>query len=618
MLLLSVISVSLFLHIIAIYYSLRMIVVTGRQKAWIFLSAGIATMGIRRLMSFIYFFTDELGHSPELGYELIGLLGSAIMLAGIVYLKPVFLSLRESEDALLESEANLNKSLKFTKSILDTIDEAFIVIDPEYRIVSANQAYLNQVGAELEAVIGVKCHKCSHHSDKPCHENGEDCSVRHTFLTGQPHVAMHIHLDKEDNNVYVETKSYPIKDDAGKVVSAIEIIIDVSEKKKLEEQLRQAQKLEAIGQLAGGIAHDFNNMLTAIMGYGSLLNNSLENDSILKSYVAQILNSAEKSADLTRQLLAFSRKQIISPRQVDLNELIKGMYKLLDRVIGEDIELETILHDEVLPVMIDPGQIEHVLMNLVTNSRDAMPDGGILSISTGVVEFDEEYCKAHEMEKPGRYALVSVTDSGKGMNEKIRQRIFEPFFTTKELGKGTGLGLSLVYGIVKQHNGNINVYSELGQGTTFKMYLPLSELADFKSDVAEVVAPRGGTETILVAEDNDEVRGLTRKVLEASGYKVIDAVDGEDAVNKFEERKDDIQLVILDVIMPRTSGKDAGERIQKIKRDIRILYVSGYTADVIRQKGILEEKTDFMSKPVSPHGLLMTVREILDRKDGAS
>jgi PAS domain S-box-containing protein len=566
-------------------------------------------------MSFIYLLNGDVNHVPELGFEFIGLAGSVIMLAGVILIEPIFISVKRSEEALRESEANLRKSHDFIKSILQTIDEAVVVIDPEFRIVTANQAYLNQVGMTLENIIGAKCHKTSHHLSCPCYEMGEDCSVRHTYMTGQPHTAIHTHLDKEDNNVYVETKSFPLKDASGNIVSAIEIIIDITEKRKLEEQLRQSQKLEAVGQLAGGIAHDFNNMLTAIMGYGSLLNNSLEKDSPLKTFVDQILASAEKSADLTRQLLAFSRKQIISPRQVNLNDLMRGMDQLLKRVIGEDIELNTVLSDHDLYVTVDPGQIEQVLMNLFTNARDAMPDGGLLSISTESVNLDEEYGKSHNIEKPGMHALISVTDSGSGMDEKTRQRIFEPFFTTKELGKGTGLGLALVYGIVKQHSGDINVYSEPGKGTTFKIYLPLTGLPASEAIVAEESTPEGGTETILVAEDNIEVRVLTRKVLEAFGYKVLEATDGEEAVNKFQENKDRIQLVILDVIMPNKSGKEAGDDIRKIRQDCKVLFMSGYTADVIHQKGILEEKTDFISKPVTPHDLLVKIREILDREE---
>ncbi len=719
-----VLGVSLLLNVIAIAYSLRMIAITGRQKAWIFLSIGIASMGLRRLLSFIYLIADGKWHTLDPGYEIVGLAGSAIMLAGVILIKPVFLSIKRSEEALRESEANLKRAQEvanvgswyldiikneliwsdqtyhifkvpvgtplryerfletvhpedrayvdeawtaalnrvpytiehsiladgetkwvrakaevefdaegkavkglgivqdvteikqaeeFAKGILDIIDEAFVVIDREYTIVSANRAYLKQVGMTLENIVGTKCYKCSHHLSSPCYEMGEDCSVKHTFMTGQPHTALHTHLDKEDNNVYVETKSYPLKDSSGNTVSAIEIIIDVTEKRKLEEQLRQSQKLEAIGQLAGGIAHDFNNMLTAIIGYGSLLSNNIEKDSPLKPFVDHILSSAEKSANLTGQLLAFSRKQVISPRQVDLNGLIRGMDRLLQRVIGEDIELQLTLSGKDLFVMVDPGQLEQVFINLITNARDAMPNGGLLSISTEKVKLDESYGKTHDIEKMGMYALVSITDTGVGMDEKTRQRIFEPFFTTKELGKGTGLGLSIVYGIVKQHNGNVTVYSEPGKGTTFKIYLPLIKLSVSQETIAEAVIPKGGTETILVAEDNEDVRLLTKKVLESFGYNVIEAVDGADAVKKVEDNKDHIQLAILDVIMPRKSGKEAGDEMKKIKPDIRTLFISGYTADIIHQRGILEEKTDFLSKPVSPHELLAKIREILDR-----
>ncbi len=613
MLVTLVVGLSFFLQIITIFFALKMIPVTGPKKAWVFLSIGIATMGLRRLMSFIYLLADGTLHITELGYEIIGLAGSAIMLAGVVSIKPIFLSIKSSEEALRESEANLKKAHDFTKNILDTIDEAFVVIDREYTIVSANQAYLNKVGMPMEAIIGSKCHKASHHLSRPCYETGEDCSVRQTFMTCQPYTANHTHMDAEGNNVYVETKSYPLKDDFDNTVSVIQIIIDITEKRKLEEQLRQAQKLEAIGELAGGIAHDFNNMLTAIIGYGSLLKSNLEEDSPLKPHVEHILSSAEKSANLTGQLLAFSRKQVISPKQVDLNGLIRGMDKLLQRVIGEDIELQSTLSDKDLFVMVDPGQIEQVFMNLITNARDAMPNGGLLSIRTEKVQINEEYGKTHDIEKTGAYALVSITDTGLGMDEKTRQRIFEPFFTTKEMGRGTGLGLSLVYGIVKQHNGNVYVYSEPGKGTTFKIYLPLVKSPVSQQTIAQVIIPKGGTETMLVAEDNEDVRLLTKKVLEQFGYKVIEAVDGEDAINKFEENKECIQLVLLDVIMPKKSGKEAGDEIKKIKPDAKILFISGYTADIIHKRGILEERTDFISKPVTPQVLLAKIREILDR-----
>ncbi|MBI5848201.1 MAG: response regulator [Nitrospirae bacterium] len=386
------------------------------------------------------------------------------------------------------------------------------------------------------------------------------------------------------------------------------------EKQKLEAQLLQAQKMEAIGHLAGGIAHDFNNMLQAIIGYASLLDMRMEKNSPLKSYVAEILNSSEKSSDLTKQLLAFSRKQVISPKQIELNQLITGMEKLLRRLIGEDIDFITNLADRDLMVVVDPSQIGQVLMNLCTNARDAMPDGGHLSIGTETVQLGGDYIAANIIETPGLYALVSVTDTGEGMDEETRQKIFDPFFTTKEVGKGTGLGLSMAYGIIKQHNGHISVYSELGKGTTFRIYLPLCGTKHEEAETASATLPKGGKETILVAEDNEEVRGLIRNVLEGFGYTVILAVDGEDAIHKFTENQDIIQLVMLDVIMPKRNGKEVCDVIKKNRPDMDVLFSSGYTADVINTKGVLEEKMDFISKPVTPHDLLNKIREMLDRQ----
>jgi len=370
--------------------------------------------------------------------------------------------------------------------------------------------------------------------------------------------------------------------------------------------------MEAVGQLAGGIAHDFNNMLTAIIGYASLLAAKLGTESPLKHYVDQILGSSEKSANLTSQLLAFSRKQIMSPKETDLNGLIKGMEILLKSLIGEDVEFKTCFTDMRLMAMVDRGQMEQVLLNLCTNARDAMPHGGLLTISTDVLELDEKSIRTYDLDQPGRYALISVTDTGHGMEETTRERIFEPFYTTKEIGKGTGLGLSIVYGIIKQHGGNITVYSEPGKGTTFKIFLPLimSRMETVKAE--RLVTPRGGSEAILVAEDDEAVRTLTSHILQEAGYAVIEAVDGDDAINKFMENRDSIKLAMLDVVMPKKSGKEVCDAIRKIKSDIRILLTSGYTADIISTRGITEEGLEFISKPITPNNLLRKVREVLD------
>ena len=386
------------------------------------------------------------------------------------------------------------------------------------------------------------------------------------------------------------------------------------EKEKLQVQLLQAQKMEAIGQLAGGIAHDFNNVLTAIIGYGHLLLMSLDESSPLNNYVNQMLAASERAAKLVSSLLAFSRKQVTNPEPVEVTRIIKGVETLITRLVGEDVELKTILTDEALTVMADAHQIDQMLMNLAANARDAMPGGGSLTISTEFAEMDSEFIKFHGFGSAGQYALIAVSDTGTGIDEEAKERIFEPFFTTKDVGKGTGLGLAMVYGIVKQHNGYINVYSELGEGTTFRIYLPLiqSEAKEKKPEILSVM--RKGTETILLVEDNAEVRGSVHVTIARAGYKVLEAVDGEDAISKFMENKDEIHLIILDVVMPKKNGKEVSEAVWKVKPDVKIIFTSGYTADIIHRKGIVEEGSDLILKPFSPYVLLEKIRDLLDKQ----
>jgi len=418
---------------------------------------------------------------------------------------------------------------------------------------------------------------------------------------------------KEGEHVTVLLTATAVPDETGEIAAYRGIMKDITERKRLEEQLLQAQKMEAIGQLAGGIAHDFNNILTAIIGFGNLLKMETEKDDPLRSYITQILDSAARAANLTQALLAFSRKQIISPRPVNLNEIIRGIDRLLSRLIGEDVELSTLLTDKDLIIMADSGQIDQVLMNLATNSRDAMPEGGRLIIRTELTEFDSEFVKAHGFGQPGHYALITVEDTGHGMDEKTRERIFEPFFTTKDVGKGTGLGLAMAYGIIKQHNGYFTVYSELNEGTIFKIYLPLIKSKVTYTALTRVPTPLGGKETILVAEDNDQVRELIRKVLSGYGYEVLEAVDGEDAIRIFKKNRDSIQLLILDVIMPKKNGKEVYKQIKKERPDMEAIFTSGYTADIVHNKGILEKGLNFILKPLSPEELLRKVRKVLDK-----
>jgi PAS domain S-box-containing protein len=394
--------------------------------------------------------------------------------------------------------------------------------------------------------------------------------------------------------------------------ATLSFLRDITHQKKIEEQLLQAQKMEAIGQLAGGIAHDFNNLLTAIIGYGHLLKNDARHDARMSAYVGHILTAADRAAILTNDLLTFSRKQIMNPQPVDLNTIIRNMESLLSRVIGEDIELSTVMTDADLTIMADSTQIDQILMNLATNAQDAMPQGGRLIIRTVRLEIDSAYAETYGYGRPGSYAVLSVEDTGTGMDAGTKERIFEPFFTTKDVGKGTGLGLSMVYGIIKQHDGHISVYSEPGRGTTFKILLPLIQSKVEERKRGESLQVKRGTESILIAEDDAHVRSLLKEILSTAGYDIKEAPDGSEATEVFQKHRDDINLVILDVIMPKMTGKEAYEKMRKLKPDIKVIFMSGYNADVIHKKGMLEVGMNFISKPVVPGELLTKVREVLD------
>lgn len=384
--------------------------------------------------------------------------------------------------------------------------------------------------------------------------------------------------------------------------------------KESEERFRQAQKMEAVGQLAGGVAHDFNNILSAIYGYAQLSLRKLQENDPVKEYVEQILTAAEKAAVLTQSLLAFSRKQEVHLAVIDLGTVVKDFEVFLHRLIREDIELKVNCSAESLAVMVDRGQIEQVIMNLVANGRDAMPNGGKLCIETRSVTLDQEFVKAHGYGRPGAYAVISVADSGMGMDKETQSHIFEPFFTTKDPGKGTGLGLAMAYGIIKKHDGFINIYSEPGTGTIFKIYLPAEPdlLPAAAIEPQKPVVPRGGSETILVCEDDAVLRKLAVNVLSHFGYRVIEAVDGQDAIEKFVADKESIALVFIDAIMPKKNGKEASDAMKILRPDIKTIFVSGYTRDIFAGDSPFDEKTVFIHKPYSPNDLLTRIRELLD------
>ena len=409
----------------------------------------------------------------------------------------------------------------------------------------------------------------------------------------------------------------PVQLETGENLIACEDITELKraeeEKAALQEQLRQSQKVEAVGCLAGGIAHDFNNLLTVIKGYSQLSSFELKEGDPLRGNIDEIQNATDRAASLTRQLLAFSRRQVMEMKVLDLNTLLRDLEKMLRRVIGEDIELAIQLAEDLGRVRADVGQIEQVIMNLAVNGRDAMPNGGKLTIETANVELDEFYGRRHVDVKPGHYVMFSVSDTGVGMAPEVRERIFEPFFTTKEKGKGTGLGLSTSYGIVKQSEGNIWVYSEQGKGTTFKIYLPRvnEPLEAIRKEVLKEDLPRGN-ETILIVEDEEEVRKLAGKILERQGYRILETSNGNDAILACERYRSPIHLMLADVIMPGMGGSELAKLLEPLYPDIKILYMSGYT-DAIVHHGVLQRGVNYIQKPFTMERLVRKVREVLNK-----
>ncbi|WP_328758781.1 PocR ligand-binding domain-containing protein [Geomonas diazotrophica] len=506
-----------------------------------------------------------------------------------------------------EKKRSEERLLEYLK-VIECSRDLICVLDRDYRYRMANGAFLRYRNLTIEQVVGRTVLDVVGEEHFAQIKNHLDAC-----LAGQS-VRFEMEQAFPERGVRSVTVTYtPVEDQGGNTRIAC-VISDQTDKKHLEEQLRQSQKMEAIGHLAGGIAHDFNNILTVIVGYGNFLGLDGSLSTQQHEQVDQIIAAAERGSQLTRGLLTFSRKQVMNPRTLDLNALVGQVQKFLLRIIGEDVELQFNPAQEQVHVCADGSQLEQVLMNLATNARDAMPDGGTLTIQTCWQQVDEAYARSQGYGDPGRYACIIVSDSGNGMDRTTRDRIFEPFFSTKAVGKGTGLGMSIVYGIVKQHKGFINVYSEPGEGTTFKIYLPEAAAeAGALAGEPHLAAPVPGTETVLVAEDDASVRGLVESLLKKYGYRVVLAVDGGDCVQKFLEHRGRIDLVLMDVIMPGKNGREAFEEIRRIDPAAKVLYSSGYTADFMKKRGVFDESVDLIMKPVQPMALLHKVREVLDR-----
>jgi PAS domain S-box-containing protein len=508
-----------------------------------------------------------------------------------------------------QAEKKLNSEKAFIENALNTLKDVFFVFDLKGRFLRWNKTLTDVSGYSNNEIALMKSVDLFRNDDITRISEAIQTAAKEGSVTVD---AMLVTKDGRQIPYAIGASRLRVHDGNSIVVCGVGR--DLTEHNKLEAQLRHSQKMEAVGTLAGGIAHDFNNILNVIMGYGTMVMDTLEAGSPSKEHMNEVLIAAERAENLTRRLLVFSSKQIVEVKPVNINELILGLQNMLVRIIRENIDINLDLADRPLIVLADAGQIEQVLINLATNAKDAMQEGGRLTISTGLEEVDDEYVTSYGYGKPGRYVLITVSDTGHGMDAETQKKIFEPFFTTKGIGEGTGLGLAISYGIIIQHGGYIKVYSEPGQGTLFKIHLPFSEEAaspDWKTEAA--VPVMSGNETVLVAEDDASLRQLTRIILESFGYSVISAEDGEDAITKFMEDRERISLVLLDMIMPKKNGKEVSEAIRKVSPRIKILFTSGYTMDIIKTKELSEVGFDFIHKPFQPTDLLKKVREVLDR-----
>ncbi|HEY6000936.1 MAG TPA: ATP-binding protein [bacterium] len=518
-------------------------------------------------------------------------------------------------DRRRRAEASLQEKEEHIRLLLQSTAEGIYGVNTAGVCTFCNPSCLRQLGlVREEDLLGRNMHDLVHHTRADGSPYPEaDCRIYLAYREARGvHVADEVFWRADGTSFPVEYWSHPVVQD-GRVMGAVVAFVDISERTVLQQQLLQAQKMEAIGRFAGGIAHDFNNMLMAIVGYASLGRELAGRGTRQEHYCDQVLAAAEKAGELTWQILAFSRKQVMQMAPVDVNGVILGMGKIIARLLGEDIQVSLNLSGGRLVAVADKGQLEQVLMNLCTNARDAMPGGGRLVIATRAMACDREAAAVHGLDAPGHYALIEVADTGGGMDERTRQHIFEPFFTTKETGKGTGLGLSIVHGIIRQHHGQIGVYSEVGKGSTFRLYLPLTSAEVEESAVPRAPEPvRGGTETVLLAEDNENVRELAQNVLQGAGYRVLAACDGAEAVQVFAANADAVALCLFDVVMPRMSGKEALEAIRARCPGVRALFMSGHAAGVLGDEAGGGLQVPVLPKPLLPTEMLRRVRQALD------
>ncbi len=518
--------------------------------------------------------------------------------------------------AALENSAlyrQIRDALDFLQSVTEHSPDAIVTTDREGRVTFFSRGAESMFGCRAAEMIGT--------SVAGLYPGGieEARLIRRRLVEEGPLRGYETgFLARDGRCIDVSASIAMLRDPAGAEVGTLGVLKDIGERRRLEEQLRQSQKMEAVGRLAGGIAHDFNNLLTVIAGRAHLILSRLRPEEPIHRDASLVRSTADRAASLTQQLLAFGRKQVLQPQVLDLNDVVRSMEPMLGRLIGEDVDLTVVSVQELGRVKADPAQIEQVIVNLVVNARDAMPEGGRLTLETADVELDAVSARRQFSVPAGSYVMLAVSDTGMGMDEATRTRVFEPFFTTKEPGKGTGLGLSTVYGIVKQSGGEIQLYSEVGRGTSFKIYLPrVVGAAAEERRPAPANLPRG-EETVLLVEDEPDVRDLTREILEAGGYTVLQACDPQDAMLIAERHAAPIHLLLTDVIMPRQSGRALAERLRPLRPELQVLFMSGYTNEAIVRHGVLEPGTLFIQKPFTPEALGRKVREALDLVGGSA
>jgi len=510
-------------------------------------------------------------------------------------------------DRKLSDEA-LRKSEGLYRTLVETAHDMIWSVDAQGRWIFVNDAVKNIYGYDPAEMIGRPFMDF-----ETAEQAQKDLKAFARIKAGEAHFKYETeHLHKDGHPIWLSFNAIVMRDSQGTVLGTTGTARDITESKRLENQLRQVQKIDSIGRLAGGVAHDFNNLLGAILGYSELAQQQIPEESDAYRYLAGAIEAARRGGNLTQQLLAFARKKVVKPEVVDLNKIVAGMEPMLRRLVSEDLDFYFVPGSSLCRVKIDIGSLEQVIMNLTVNARDAMLQHGKLTLETTNVSIGEDYAAKNAEVKPGQYVLLAVTDTGTGMTEKVRAQIFEPFFTTKPVGQGTGLGLAMCHGIVKQAGGHIEVYSEVGKGTTFKIYLPIVQENLNVSKVPAATPMKGGTETILFVEDEALVRDCAKRALSGLGYNVIEAANGQEALDLLSLLKGPIHLLITDVVMPKMSGPELAKKIVERIPGIKILYSSGYTENAIVHGGILKESINFIQKPYLPSELTDRIRRILD------